>query len=358
MEHRIRREEPEPVSGSDIEPGRIYLQQVGTEYRRLAVLNLNSTSANIKYLDTQLTAKISLDNIFSCPLNLLQMPPAALTAASLTVRTKDRYKLLNTLLLISVSEKSLNLEEVQLRVRLQLESKNEFETRFEFPELLLNLPNKSCIRNLSSEQLCTIRNSLVESYICKTGNLQLEMLNETKDDVLDELIDEENEIHPNQLFSNPQSIDAEKKSVKMNDNLPEILLEDEEIVQIISVSHDHCILTLERFEQFGSDLRRVLEKSERLELISPEPNSLALYCGGSTPVRCIVQEPGDTVEIYLVDSGQTMLCHSSELSSLPAPLSSIPPLVIQAQSSRSVKSGESFIAKFIFGDFLEMLRTS
>ena len=172
--------------------------------------------------------------------------------------------------------------------------------------------------------------------------------------ILEDFGDKKPVEEPIEIFLTPQKIDAYTKSIKIEGNLPEVLLEKEEIVQILSVFPDQCILSLERFKPQRLDLRQELDKTQRLDLVDLGPKSLALYCGGMFPERCVVQEIGETVEIYLVDSGQTLLCHPSELFSAPSSVLTIPPLAIRVQTSLSFQPGEIIKAKFILGDSLEI----
>ena len=74
-----------------------------------------------------------------------------------------RYKLLNQLLTISVSDNTLKLEPVLLKTSFKTGSEDQklFQLAYNCPELSLTVPSHSWARNLNGTKLCSIRNICV-----------------------------------------------------------------------------------------------------------------------------------------------------------------------------------------------------
>jgi len=360
------------VETSNLEIGKIYIEEESEgkrRRRRIVVVELHGDTATVKDLDTLAIDVIDLEKINSCPDSLLKLPPAALTAASLAASTKDRYKLLNQLVTISVTDNTLTLDPLRLKTGLRTGSQElfQFVCSSSPPSLSLTIPSRNWIRGLTAEELCNIRNSIQQSFAEQT-QLQLldsELVQQQRvEEITDDttvMVDDDHSSVPvaspvfeaaSELILNPGS-----RSVQLHSDLAKLTLNDTEDVKVLSnhYSSEPAMVTLPRLSELRASLENELYSvEERTELAAVCSGSLALYTEEGVYSRCLVHgREGDTVEIYLLDSGQTRLCSSEELTEMPPSLLSIPALALMVDTtliSRTLVEGELFKAKLTFSD--------
>ena len=110
-----------------------------------------------------------------------------------------------------------------------------------------------------------------------------------------------------ELILNPGS-----QSVQLHSDLAKLTLNDTEDVKVLSnhYSSEPAMVTLPRLSELRASLENELfSVEERTELAAVCSGSLALYTEEGVYSRCLVHgREGKTVEIYLLDSGQTRLC--------------------------------------------------
>ena len=111
-----------------------------------------------------------------------------------------------------------------------------------------------------------------------------------------------------ELILNPTA-----RSAQLHCDLAELNLNDTEDVEVVShhSSSESVMVTLPRLSELRASLGIELKTAagEVTEVTAVCSGSLVLYAEEGVTSRCLVQgREGDTVEIYLLDSGETRLC--------------------------------------------------
>jgi len=148
-----------------------------------------------------------------------------------------------------------------------------------------------------------------------------------------------------------------KKSVKIHENLPELILNEVENFTVLASFSGHCTLSLNRCKHHLDELNEKLMQIEEKTIFECREKVLGLFSrdAQSPGQRCLVLDQiCDIVEIYLVDTGRTVLCDPQELSNLPDSLSTIPPTVLVVKTNRSFETGQIFDGSLVFGEHLEL----
>jgi len=377
---RLRREDLEPVDSKQIETGGVYIQVEGSEIQRLIVESCEGPSASVKYVDAHTTGEVALTSLYNCSAAATTWPPAALTAANLTASTRDRYMLTGQMVVMSVVDNTLRLAPRPLSVSFVVNQALKFETRCALPEVLLYVAEMVRLNRLTSAQLTATRNNLLQHCLndqtldldaLKSDPQEAAEVQDLNSDPAVELDDlksgpivescfddtDTTTFSGSSMFSSVLILDAGKKSVKIHENLPELILNEVENFTVLASFSGHCTLSLNRCKHHLDELNEKLMQIEEKTIFECREKVLGLYSGDaqSPGQRCLVLDQiCDIVEIYLVDTGRTVLCDPQELSNLPDSLSTIPPTVLVVKTNRSFETGQIFDGSLVFGEHLEL----
>lgn len=388
----------------------VYLTlQDDCSYRRLILLDSTATNATtVKFIDTQTTACLDLSDavgsarLFTCPNALIGgslAAPASVTLARLKASTQDRYLLPDRLVRVSVSveDRSVKLRDTTFSVQLAKLNQSKHPNMDQlwrtcynaFPMLKLELSDPSAVYRLNSEQLSRVRDSVVRSWLYQMAEDKLitnslpaiamtstttaigsstNLVNEGKTFEIAYSPMDTDAADP--IVYTQQQVDTQAKSVKIHENLPAVVLNNRENLKLVMTSGDYYIVSLSRTHgELAAALNKDLTALIKLNpLKSTVEYSLALYTGASTgqAQRCLLlNDPTEQIaEVYLVDTGLSILCEIDELAEMPAELRLHPALVFwlrisDAALNHRIPEVNTYLdAVLAFNDELELVETA
>jgi len=349
----------ECITHSEI--GKVYIQV--TEYgpKRVVVQKLGCDQTTLCSMDSQLMEIVPTSTmLFSCLPRQRSMPPAAITCAALTTKTRDRYQLVDKLMKVSVSNSNLKLEEIKWK----------FSPTFSHEEvsslpLALSMSKQrktSCYSfnlpfgNWDSNTLSNVRDMVLASglklvfhpgniinfhptlslqQMMKDLNLSLEGFKENKPTPCCKELFYESfyslDVEQNDIHSYVDD-DQGKLVVKVHPNLPPLEIKCESSQHLVeSVTDSQAFLRIYPEEEV------CLPMPESLHSVSA--GELCIYHDGVNFNRSVITHVlEDFLEVWLIDKGHSVLCDQSELSKFPENQLVKPPQVLSVILAKNISA--------------------
>ena len=264
-------------------------------------------------------------SLFICPVSLKKIGPASIRLSAADFR--EQFKLISQLFYQSYgNNKRLSIKDCKIDIKVA-ENKNIKSPNINgsFPAIILNIAKLSVLHNLSAQQLCGLRNNIVDNCL-HNNKLELNQLHEDTyaiQESLEGITDKKNETKNGITnFKTFQPIvDNEAMTVNIHQSLPSIDIKQQFKFKIIDTKYtsqtDQIIVSIvnENDDKNIEDVLKSLAATNSLDAFDKnyiDSKSLAVYCeedGRGSVVqlyRCLVLSTiNSTARIYLIDSAKT-----------------------------------------------------
>ena len=265
-------------------------------------------------------------SLFICPVSLKKIGPASIRLSAATFR--EQFKLISQLFHQSYgNNKRLSIKECKIDIKVA-ENKNIKSPSINgnFPVIIFNIAKLSVLHNLSAQQLCGLRNNIVD-HCLYDNKLELNQLHEDTNAIqesLEGIHDKKNETKNGitNLKTFQPIVDNEAMTVNIHQSLPSIYIKEQFNFKIIDSKYtgqtDQKIVSIvnENDDKNVEDVLKSLAATNSLDAFDnnckDSSKSLAVYCeedGTGSVVqlyRCLVlSTTNSTARIYLIDSAKT-----------------------------------------------------
>ena len=332
--------------------GRVYIQDTMSGPRRVVLQEHGRGQMTLCALDSQQIVTVPANTaLYSCMPRHHNTPPAAITCASLTTKTRDRYQVQGRLMMVSVSNNSLKLVETKWKICATFSSEEPDSNPINFPLLTSQGSGASTVLSLqlpridwSPSQLSMLRDKVVEAGL---GILFLPGGIISKLDTpltLQDILASLDLPSPTQTaaatnhhqLTNLQSFTESRKggeqevtpgqeeiSVSVHPGLPPVKV----------VSGKSCTYTVLAVTGNIATVQCGNLPDTALVDLTDQGNvsvgDLCLYSDGTDKHRAAVRDVSEEhAEVWLVDKGFSVVCDPTELFTISTELCSQPPAVV------------------------------
>jgi len=357
--------------------GSVYIQETSGGPRRMLVQEAGRGQMSLCSLDSQIIDVVPASTVlYSCMPRHHSTPPAAITCASLTTKTKDRYQVQGKLMMVSVSNNSLKLVHTNWKISPTFLDEEPATTLINFPLLSPSGPNVTKVLsiNLPSMYWSSLLLSQVRDLVLQAG-LQIVFhhgsimskaqtpislvdilttldVSSTKDlssavTAVPKLPILHSFTEPSQESSRTQQVTAGDQKytvVSVHPDLPSLQVVTDTTCQYFVVAVAGTEATLHCGDKPATPLPCPYDSSL---LSSAATGDLCIYRDGSDSHRGVVTDMSEEhADVWLVDTGLAVVCHPTELFTLPSDSISHPPAVFTANITRqhSLAAGDIITA--------------
>ena len=265
------------------------------------------------FADSQKIKELSLSSLenklFSCPPSIRQIGQAAIRISS--AEFQQEFKLAGQLLCQAFSNNRLLIKNYHVNVGVQENGKKQ-TVEGSLPNVILNIVKLSILHKFSAQDLCSIRNNIIDHFI-NDSQLELNELEEiTKDEtVMKESIEHRNPRIITSLNTFQPIVDNENDCITIHKDLPKLKLSQDVKFRILDMSENDCVISIvntnteKNIEEILAEMK--LDALEAFDAIAPE--CLAVYVEDSKTnkklYRCIILNVTNNIaNVYLIDSAK------------------------------------------------------
>jgi len=348
--------------------GSVFIQDTVAGPRRVLVQEVGRGQMTLCALDSQQIETVPVKtSLYGCLPRQHSTPPAAITCASLTTKTRDRYQVPGRLMMVSVSNNSLKLVETYWKISAKFSNEDPTPCPVDFPLLSSHLAKASTVLSIqlpsvawSSSLLSTVRDLVLQaglqvvfqsgSIVSKPDNTDtlqhiLSKLDLPSTDTPPQAVASHNSLTILQSFtedsheiSQQVTSAGEETSVCVHPALPSLKVVTDKACQYSVVAVAGKIAALKCGEMPNIPHADLTMKD------SVATGELCLYSDGSTSHRAVVTDISEEfADVWLVDTGVTVVCDPTELFTIPPVFCSQHPAVfsVSIAGDQSLAAGES-----------------
>eukprot|EP00092_Neocalanus_flemingeri_P005677 GFUD01006115.1.p1 GENE.GFUD01006115.1~~GFUD01006115.1.p1 ORF type:complete len:1336 (-),score=537.20 GFUD01006115.1:224-4036(-) len=389
--------------------GSVYIQDTEGGPRRVVVQEAGRGQISLCAMDSQQIETVPVSTaLYSCLPRQHSTPPAAITCASLTTKTKDRYQVPGRLMLVSVSNNSLKLVETNWKISASFSSEKLAPSPLNFPLLftqdptLLSITKHTTLLSIqlpliswSSCLLSQVRDLVVQaglqvvfhpgSIVSRTYSIvelpdilsKLDLFAttglppavtavSTKLSFLQSFTeDRQDPDHTQQVTGGDQTtvtvhptLPSHQTTVTVHPTLPSLLVVTDTDCQYHVVAVAGTVAALRYGDRPGNTLPHS-DTTQQALLTNTAVGDLCLYTDGITDHRAVVTDISEEhSDVWLVDTGVAVVCDPTELFTIPTNLCTQPPAVftVNIRGSHSLVAGDDITGKVTVADSgLELL---
>jgi len=341
--------------------GEMFIQDLEGVARRMVAQGVTNGLVSACSIDSQQMLSLSLTDskLFTSPPGKhTRMSPAALTAAPLTTRTRDKYQVQDRLFRVTVSNNSLRLVETSWSSSVVFSSQSSSFSFESLPftgdtySLNLSLPTH---KSWTASLLSAVRNKVVQAGLKVCFGTDFIVLPEEEKLNLDQIIDSFGTTHNTDvpgtkrkmpvflldcLTEDPVSVApgqvCEEKDgeflVKQHPLLPEVKIPcGQNFFNVVKKGKNMVVVSTKEQKEVRDEVKAAASANKLSENIEENYSTgdLCMYFDGKENHRAIIADSSlDSLEIHLLDSGISVICVHEELSAFPPGLLPLPPTVL------------------------------